>query len=164
MLIRVNAILWRRWNEATFDSLQGHSKGQYDIRLSTAEFAPFFADVARTEHTDLGGYSIDVPLHAFTGANPVPGQQVTVRFMGAQSKRRDWNIPSQRPETAYDLWRRGRGVPSSFTAAGNEYLIIVRDVNGGFHARWINDAHFAQLPPSIQAMMRADDVNWSKIA
>ena len=39
----VEAVLWRNFNKATYDTLAGNSKGQYDIRLgSTVDLNSFF--------------------------------------------------------------------------------------------------------------------------
>ncbi len=160
MLKRVDAILWRKCNQATFDSLNGNSNGQYDIRLARRDFEQFFLGVPHTGTTALGGYDVVVPLQPYTGAQPVAATPLTIRFMGEQSARKDWNIPSQRPDTAYPLWRAGRGVSTNFNANAREYVLIIRDVDGNFHARWIRDADFASLPAIVQQIMESSEVNW----
>ncbi len=99
-------LLWRKTNQATLDTLNGRSGGQYDIRLARGdEFAEFFSGLPLSELTEHGGYTLTVPISQAPQPLGVPAQSLRVRFMGPQSKRRDWNIPSQRPETAYPLWR-----------------------------------------------------------
>jgi hypothetical protein len=73
--------------------------------------------------------------------------------MGADSERRDWNIPSQRPETAYSLWRSGRGVQTQFDETRRDFVLLLRDTNDQFHARWIRDESFDQVPERLRALM-----------
>lgn len=160
MKTRVKALLWRICNQATFDSLHGKSKGQYDIRLtSKPAVAEFFQGLPHEEATELGGYTIQVPITAFSGPDPVPESTLAVRYMGPNSERKDWNIPAQRPETAYPLWRPGRGVPDTFEAAAKDYVLLVRDVKGGFHARWLRGANLASLPANVREAILAETVS-----
>ena len=159
MLIPINAILWRKWNQATFDTLDGDSQGQYHITLRTLpELEDFFDGVDKHTPTSNRGFTITIDLQPFLGSAPVSGEQLDVRYMGPDSVRKDWNIPSQRPETAYPLWRLGRGGPTSYDEDLQEYLIIVRDINGDFHARWISDGEFHSVPQPIRSRMLANDV------
>lgn len=159
MKIRVEGLLWRICNQATFDSLHGKSKGQYDIRLSSKPaVAEFFAGLAQEEPTELGGYTVHVPIAAFDGPNPVPASTLDVRYMGPKSERKDWNIPTQRPETAYPLWRPGRGVPDTLEAAAKDYVLIVRDVDDAFHGRWLRGANLASLPGNVREAILAETV------
>ena len=153
VLIPIKAILWRRLQQANYDSLGGISTGQYDIRLGRDDtFEDFFEGIAHLAPTALGGYDLSVPIAAFDGPSPVQATELRVRFMGSQSQRRDWNIPSQRPETAYPLWRLGRANPNQ---AEENYIVLIRDVTGQFHARWLNAAAMDALPPNISQALRA---------
>jgi 5-methylcytosine-specific restriction protein B len=157
--IRVNALLWRICNGATFDSLHGRSKGQYDIRLSTdPRIATFFDGLPHDEPTELGGYTLHVPIAAFTGPGAVPAMTLDVRYMGQTSQRKDWNIPAQRPETAYPLWRPGRGIPDTVAASAGDYVLLVRDTFGSFHARWLRGANLPLLPPRVREAILAEGV------
>ncbi|MHB1638831.1 MAG: hypothetical protein ACYCUD_03190 [Candidatus Dormibacteria bacterium] len=159
MKIRVKGLLWRICNQATYDSLHGTSQGQYDIRLTAKPvIAEFFAGLAHYDPTDLGGYTVHVPLAAFEGAHPVAESTLAVRYMGPNSERKDWNIPSQRPETAYPLWRPGRGVPDTVGAAAGDYVLIVRDIANAFHARWLRGTNLAALPSNIREAILAETV------
>lgn len=163
MLKRVSAILWRKCNQATFDTLNDSSKGQYHIGLSTHDYENFFFGVGRIDATEKGGFSMDVPLEPFTGPSPVEATSIKVRFMGDSSVRKDWNIPSQRMGTAYPLWRPGRGVSKVFKANANEFMLLIRDVDGKFHARWIHHADFSALPQDIQNILNRSEVGWEKL-
>ena len=99
-----------------------------------------------------------MPIEAATGPEQgVPAFQLRVRYMGYDSVRRDWYIASQRPTTAYPLWAPGRGVLAN-TTPDQDYLILVRDDQGGFHARWLRAADLPELPQELQGVMRTDDV------
>lgn len=142
----VAAIMWRWCNQATYDTLHGNSGGQYHIDIpDSPALHDFFEGVVQTP-TALGGYEMTVPINPFEGERPVPAQTLPVRFLGPKSRRKDWNISSQRPDTAYPLWRPGRGVPEVYDNSWREYLVLVRDVEGAFHARWISTASFESLP------------------
>ena len=98
----ISGIVWRNLNKATFDTLNNRSPGQYDIRLGSADYSAFFDGLPRENATNIGGFSLTVPLTSFpadTGAST----PLVVRYMGNDSSRRDWNIPSQRSATAYSL-------------------------------------------------------------
>lgn len=163
MLKRASAILWRKCNKATFDTLNDSSAGQYDIRLTRRDYEKFFLGVAKADETELGGYTLNVVLEPFTGPSPVALTTIKVRFMGELSGRKDWNIPSQRQGTAYPLWRPGRGVGTTFTADANEFMLIIRDVDGKFHARWIHHADFSALPDNIKTMLSENEVGWGEL-
>lgn len=153
VLVPIDAIMWRRLQQANFDSLDGMSRGQYDIRLGRDnDVAAFFDGVPQLNNSALGGYELRVPIAAFDGANPIQATELRVRFMGQQSERRDWNIPSQRPDTAYQLWRLNRVNPNR---AAENYVIIARDVFGHFHARWLSATAVAALPAGLQQEMRS---------
>jgi hypothetical protein len=157
--IRAKALLWRICNQATFDSLHGRSQGQYDIRLTTKPLiGEFFAGLKQDAPTSLGGYTLRVPIAAFEGPNSVPPMVLDVRYMGPRSERKDWNIPAQRPETAYPLWRPGRGVPKTSEAAAKDYVLLVRDVNDAFHARWLRGANLSSLPANVREAILAETV------
>jgi hypothetical protein len=96
-----------------------------------------------------------VPIAAFQGDDPVEATTIDVGHLGPSSQRRDWNIRSQRPETAYPLWRTGRGIPDTLEEAAGDYVLIIRDVDGAFHARWLRGSSLAALPLNIREAMLA---------
>ena len=62
---QIEALLWRRVNKATYDSLKGISRGQYDIRLGrTPNYESFYVDIDPTNETDLGGFDLVIPIDA----------------------------------------------------------------------------------------------------
>lgn len=148
--ITVSAVMWRLCNKATYDTLHGNSGGQYHIAIpDSTKIHEFFEGVPRAP-TDLRGYEMEVPIAPFDGDPPVEAQELTVRFMGPDSSRKDWNIVAQRPMTAYPLWRPGRGVPDDYDSSWHEYVVLVKDRNRAFHARWISTAAFERLPDVVR--------------
>jgi hypothetical protein len=145
-------ILWRLVLKATIDTLAGRSRGQYDIRLARpAGIEEFFAGLPRRD-TNLGGYTVDVPIAAATRPIAVPATSLSVAYLGPESRRRDWRIPSQRPTTAYPLWRKGTGLLDS-TKSKEDFVVLIRDPDGEFHARWLRRDAVSLLPPSLAARM-----------
>lgn len=155
---RLADILWRKVQNATVSTLIDQSPGQYDIRLGSSDhIAEFFTNVPRRDETSLGGFTLEVPIEAYDGADPVSRQNLRVRFMGTKSQRQDWNIPSQRVGTAYPLWRVGRGLPAGTTTAPAppHYIILARDVEGKFHARWLTAQDVELLPEILKQQVKA---------
>jgi DNA polymerase III delta prime subunit len=156
---QIEALLWRRVNKATYDSLKGFSQGQYDIRLGgTPDYRSFFKGVEPTNQTQLGGFELPVVIAAFEGDPPVAESTITVRYMGPESARQDWYIRAQRPESAYELWRPGRGFPSSYQHSDKDspYIFIARTVDGRFHARMVSYDDLDGFPESVQRLFRSD--------
>ena len=167
----VPRLLWRKVLAATVDTLRGRSRGQYDIRLARpAGIEDFFAGLPRTS-TELGGYNIQVPIADAESPIFVPATSMTVAYIGPQSARADWRIPSQRPDTAYPLWREGVGLLPE-TQAGTDFVSLVRDPEDAFHARWLRPDDVAALPATIgERMARGtagvewiDPAQWSRVA
>lgn len=163
--IPIAAILWRRVNQATFDTLRGESRGQYDIRLTTLpELETFFDGIEQTDPTEHGGYDLLVNVAAFDGPDPVEETTMRVRYMGPRSGRRDWYVASQRPSTAYPLWRDGRAFDAeSFTPGGLDFVVLIRDENDVFHARWVSADHFSRLPSELQERFQEKEIGiWTR--
>ena len=151
----VEAVLWVRCQQATFDTLHGKSRGQYHIAFPDDDrIHDFFDGVPRVD-TSKGGYEMAVPLEPFEGSEPVPAHELGVRYMGLGSSRKDWNIRSQRPATAYPLWRPGRGVPKTYRQGWREYAVLARDADDHFHARWISSTAFQHLPSWIRLVLES---------
>lgn len=158
--LALHSLMWRRINDATVQSLAGRSAGQYHITLGVRDkYAPFFSGVEPHSPTALGGFTLDVPIEPFDGRKPVSAETLQIRYMGEGSARKDWNIPSQRPETAYPLWRLGRGLPTKYSgvASSEHFLIIARDTAGHFHARWLHPAAVKQLTDHLRKTLMSDE-------
>lgn len=148
----VYAILWRNFNQATFDTLAGKSKGQYDIRLgSKSDYSLFFKDEKKENITGLGGFDINIEVQAFGNqgdSDYVDIAPLCIRYMGNSSARKDWNIPSQRPATAYPLWVE----PGRFPASKDEksYVLLIRTTDNEYYGRILLEREVPNLPAVIQ--------------
>lgn len=152
-------IMWRLVEDATLDTLNDRSRGQYDIRLTRdPAFERFFDGLSRTGVTALGGFTISVPIEAAPGPPPISAQALRVRYMGPKSRRCDWYIPSQRSSTAYPLWRPGVGFDPATTNPDTDYVLLIRDDSGRFHARWLKGADAEALPAALRAQMSREAV------
>lgn len=144
----VAKLLWRKVFKATIDTLRGESPGQYHITLAKPPgIADFFEGLPR-ESNALGGYNVQVPLEAARAPVPVAATSIEVAYIGPQASRGDWRIPSQRPETAYPLWREGTGLLDS-TEPGEDFVVLARDPDERFHARWLRAADVPRLPADL---------------
>ncbi|UJA21746.1 hypothetical protein HJD18_17035 [Thermoleophilia bacterium SCSIO 60948] len=144
-------ILWRVAMKATLDSLRGLSPGQYHIALARPPgIDEFFAGLPQSPK-DLAGYSVEVPLEP---AGDIPAQTILVYFNGWEASRKEWRIASQRPEEAYPLWRPGVG-PTAETRPGDDALVLIRDSNKRFHARWLNLSELGELPEGLRTAMKS---------
>lgn len=154
----VHSILWRNYNQATVDTLNGKSRGQYDIRLGAkSEFADFFEGMAHKKTTDLGGYDLDIQLEEVRdkSGDVVCGRQTLhIRFMGEKSARKDWNIPSQRPDTAYPMWRQSGRFPGKVDEGS--YILLIRSTTDKFYGRVLPSDEVSLLPPDIKAAIDKD--------
>jgi hypothetical protein len=150
----VPRLLWRKVEKATLDSLNGISGGQYHIALARPPgIEDFFSGLPQLPKK-FKGYSVQVPLEAAPGPPSVPAQALTVYFNGWDASRREWRIPSQRPASAYPLWRPGVG-PQPGTPLGDDMVVLLRDENDLFHARWLYLSERGQLPAILRGAIGA---------
>lgn len=53
-------------------------------------------------------------------------------------------------------------MPGSVTnarQAENDFVLVLRDVNDGYHARWVRSDDVSRLPPEIQVILRGEEVD-----
>lgn len=156
-LVRVRAVLWRRVLEASHKALHGIYSGQYHITVpvtSGDDLLRFLGDLPQYDPTDNGGFTMDIPIEGFEGDPPVDSQNMKIRYMGSKSARKDWNFPAQSTDT-YPLWAPKRGVPDVYDPNGEEYIMLIKDENGGFHARWQHGTE--DLPEPIRSHVRGSE-------
>jgi len=157
---QIEALLWRRVNKATYDSLKGISRGQYDIRLGrTPNYESFFMGIDPTNETDLGGFDLVIPIAPFEGEDPAQETTIIIRYMGPESQRKDWYIRAQRPDTAYPLWAPGRGFPTDYQHSDGDspYVFIIRTVDRRFHARMVSREDLGHFPEMVRKLCRSED-------
>jgi hypothetical protein len=159
----LDGFLWRSCNRATLDTLLGVSSGQYHIALPKRDFSPFFRGLSAQNPTERGGFEFMVPIQPFSGSNPVEQRTIVVRYLGLESERKDWNIRAQRPDSAYELWRENRGFVSRQSVGDNDFIVIARDTDNGFHGRWIRSADFNALPEEMRKPMINSEAGWQAL-
>ena len=147
---KVFSILWRNYNKATYNTLTGVSKGQYDIRLgASGKLLTLFGGLPTSNQTENGGYDISLPLEGYHfQGTPVADQNITVRYMGPDSVRKDWNISSQRPGTAYPMWIDPARMPGNVDTGS--YVILIRTIDDKFYARVLLSAELPNTPAAFQ--------------
>lgn len=159
--IPVSAVLWKKATETNFKALNGEHRGEFDFRLGTdPRFREFFSSLPLESPTALGGYNHSVPIEPFTGPDPVPPRTIVLRYMGPSAARaNDTYFASQQPSTTYDLWRKGRSFPAGavYGDVEGDRVLVVRDVNGGFHARWLRRDDIASLPQPIRPAIENEE-------
>ena len=157
-LLRVVAVFWRYINIASHRTLHGGYTGQYHITVPKAQDEAIHAligELPTYDHTDQGGFSKDIPIGRFDGRPPLPPQNLKIRYMGEHSQRADWNFPAQ-ATNPYPLWAPGRGVSDAFDPQHREYLMVIKDVEGNFHARWQRGTD--NLPHPIREFIEAHEI------
>lgn len=155
--IAVAAVFWRRVFEASHTTFHGGYKGQYHITVPTdagESLRDFIGDLERYDLTEHEGFSVNIPIAPFDGTAPVSERVLTLRYMGPLSQRKDWNFPAQ-ATNPYPLWAPGRGVSLEFDAGVREYIMLIRDELGGFHARWQRGT--SDLPEPLRTDVQARD-------
>lgn len=161
MRVPIRSVLFKRITDINWRALTGQERGQYDLRLGTTpEFGTFFDALPTEDPTELGGWSRRVSFEPYTGPSPVPAHEVTFRYMGLQSQRKDYYFASQKhdlPE-AYPLWRPGRTAPvaAPFAQVDGAAVVVVRDVDDRFHARWLSADEVLQLPLTLRVRIQQD--------
>lgn len=150
---KVFSIMWRNYNQATFDTLTGVSKGQYDIRIGASkELQNLFSGLATSNPNTNGGYEISLQIEGYSfRGNTVSTQNLSVKYMGPNSVRKDWIISSQRPETAYPMWIDPVRMPA--TVDTGSYVILIRTTDDFFYARVLRAEELANTPIEFQSVV-----------
>lgn len=156
-MVPIRAILFRRITNTDFQALNGETRGQYDVRLtSDPEIGGFFSGLKEEAPTERGGWSKSVPFEPFEGADPVAARFHKLGFYGPEGARpNNYYFASQRPDTAYPLWRVGRAFPahSAYEDVAGAVLVVVRDIEDRYHARWVRRDNVGTLPSVVQEVL-----------
>jgi hypothetical protein len=150
-------LLWRRIDKTNLDVLNGLPKGQYHITLAKPDGIEAFLEGLPREATELGGYTVQVPLEATRRPIPVAATSIEIAYIGPDSARADWRISSQHGDGAYLLWRGGNGA-----RPGEGYVVIARDRDDRFHARWLRGA---DAPLELSGAVGVEPIDdWDAVA
>ena len=151
-MLEIKSILWRKLNRATLNTLRDLSGGQYHITLGTLKLDEFFDVYIPQQPTATQGYQYKIKLEAYISENPdesVGERELTIKYMGPLSSRKDWNIPAQRIKTAYPLWSVSRRVPKE-GELNKSFLCIIRTKDDKYHGRLILEDEFENLPEILK--------------
>jgi 5-methylcytosine-specific restriction enzyme B len=153
------SIFYRRLTDTNVGALTGKHRGEYDLRLGRRidgirEFFELFPD---EDTTPLGGWTKEVVFAPYDGPSAVPRRTVRFRYMGEESQRRDYYFASQRLEDAYDLWRPGRALPvnAEYADVQGDIVVIVRDAEDSYHARYIRQEDLTFLPVGLREALES---------
>ncbi|MCC6414778.1 MAG: hypothetical protein IT582_02585 [Opitutaceae bacterium] len=168
---KVDAILWRKYLAATSHAVWKVSTSQYYFELPVGEFQKFFAGNYTPTVDPEGNDNFTIVLEPFDGEPGVGSHEVTfVRKRPGSAREGKWTVDSIRDgaKKAYALWHRNRGPLSRYeNLSDNEkeknYIVIVRDVDGRFHGRWIRGTDFDALPTMVQNILSSSPAGWSKL-
>ena len=159
-LVRVTGVFWRWINGASHRTLHNNYEGQYHITVPKTVDKPlriFLGELPQRDLTGSGGFTVNIPIERFDGEQPVEPRNLTIRYMGGSSERGDWNFPSQATDP-YPLWAPSRGVSNEFDEQAREYIMLIRDEDGRFHARWQRGVDDLPNPLRIQIASRNSGV------
>jgi len=158
--VPISAVLWKKATQTNFKALNGEHKGEFDFRLgSDPKFLEFFSSLLPTSQTAGGGYDKSVPIEPFTGPNPVPNRSIRFHYMGPERARKDSYFASQQPGSTYDLWGKGRSFLDGavYSDVEGDCILVVRDVNDRFHARWLRSDVIDSLPQLIRDAIQSKE-------
>ncbi len=165
----INAILWRSYLAATSSALWGLDNSQYYIELTGTDFDPFFGVTSAQSTDERGNKAFTVKLEDFDGSNPTdPYDLKVIKLRDGVARAGNYQVLGQRESQAYPLWQSKRGPQKPYQEMDSEersknFMVVVRDSDGLFHARWIRPEDFAALPQSIQALLVSKSVGWSEV-
>lgn len=166
---QIDAVLWRSYLTSTSDALWGERTSQYYIDFPRADYENFFGPGAAKAVDKDGNETFTITLERYEGLPPAETYDVTFKKLRDGTERAGtWNMNGQFTEQAYDLWQRKRGALKTFANMDvNEkkrnYIVIVRDVDGLFHGRWIQASDFAALPEAIRQVLTESTAGWRKL-
>jgi hypothetical protein len=166
---RIDAILWRSYMTSTSDALWGKRSNQYYIDLPASDYEKFFAGHAEQSTDEEKNATFRIWLEPFEGEPLVARHQIEFeKKREGVARAGSWNINGQHSDSAYPLWKSGRGPSKPFQEMGPEekkrnFIVIARDVEGGFHGRWIRAEDFDGLPNCIKVLLEQKTAGWSLI-
>lgn len=168
---QIDAILWRKYLSATSHAIWEVSASQYYFELPDRGYEDFFDGHCQNFIDKDGNNAFKMTLEKFDGAPAVDSHEVTFaqKRPGAHREGK-WTVDSIRDGSAraYDLWRKVRGPVDEFnnlsvTEKEKNYILIARDIEGGFHGRWLRGSDFDAMPSEIQKILTSENAGWRKL-
>ncbi len=142
---------------------------QYYIDLPKSNYEQFFGTGAAKSFDDDQNEIFTITLQPFDGTPKEAAYSVTFKKLRAGTARAgSWNMNGQFGDKAYPLWQKGRGPTKSFSDMPKQereknYILILRDVDGQFHGRWVRDSDFDALPNTLQSLLKANNAGWKEL-
>jgi 5-methylcytosine-specific restriction enzyme B len=160
MNVPVKEVMFRKIQTSNANALLGNNRGEYDLRIGRSdEVVDFLRDLPEEAPTDLGGWTKRLAIQPFEGINPVPEEELSVSYIGDQSQRKDLRFPrlTTRP---YPLWAPSRTYPHGANVADLEgdVVLVIKDSDDCFHARWVRKSEIARLPTGLAAHIANESV------
>ena len=159
MKVSVACILYGRLNQTDAKVLLKQLKGQHHLLRDSNEAVRAFSDgvTEAAAASGLGGWDRDLPIEPYDGPDPVPATTLTYHFTGASSERKEAYF-SRQSAHPYPLWEptRGRPAAADFQDLVDDVAMVVQDVDGRFHARYVRREDRSKLPAGLQAAISAN--------
>ncbi|MGQ0464779.1 MAG: AAA family ATPase [Sporichthyaceae bacterium] len=153
MKVPVHSVLFRRLTNSNAEAFLGGNRGEYDLRYGRLpEIADFAEQFAEESPTALGGWTKNLPIEPFAGANPVPATTLRLRFMGPGGARANDTYIASQSSDPYPLWAPKRARPGAAVAEDlvGDVALVVRDGEGRLHARWVRREDVPNLPDGLR--------------
>jgi hypothetical protein len=166
-LHRIDAILWRSYMTSTSDALWGVRSNQYYIDLPASDYETFFDGRAEQSVDQENNSTFTIRLEPFDGEPAVAQYQIEFeKKREGIARAGSWNINGQHSDTAYPLWKSGRGPSKRFQEMEPDekkrnFIVIARDLEGKFHGRWVRAEDFDELPNCIKTLLEQKSAGWS---
>lgn len=171
-LKQIDAILWRSYLKEASKAIWGDSNSQYYFEVAGSDLTDFFG--SNFEHYKKDGNdSFVINLEEFEGADPAEKHKIHLTLKADTKARKGmWVVNNAIRDgsnwRAYDLWRQGRGPIARYDELTSDeksknYIVIARDVDGGFHGRWIRGSDFDALPMTIQEALKSKGAGWREL-
>lgn len=160
MRLAVQSVLFRKLTNSNADMFLGNNRGEYDLRFGRlAEIQDFTDSIAEEDPTALGGWTKRIPVQPFDGAPSAPASNLRLRFMGPSGARSNDTYIASQTSDPYPLWAPARARPGASTAAdlAGDVALLVKDVDGGFHGRYVRREDLSGLPAALQASISAHE-------
>lgn len=169
--MQIDAILWRKYLAATSHAIWEVSTSQYYFELTPSNYEIFLGPGAKTFTDKDGNAAYSIVLEAFDGKPAVGRHEITfTKKRPSAAREGKWTADSIRDgsKAAYDLWRRDRGPVQQYeqlplTEKEKNFIIVVRDVSGQFHGRWIRGTDFDALPLRLQEVLLSGTSGWREL-
>lgn len=160
MKVGVQSVLFRKLTHSNAEMFLGNNRGEYDLRFGRLAAIQDFTDsIPEEDPTKLGGWTKRIPVQPFDGAPAIPKKELRLRFMGPSGQRSNDTYIASQSNDPYPLWAPARARPGASAAVDlvGDVALLIKDVNGGFHGRYVRREDLSGLPAGLQASISAHE-------